>query len=342
MCIIISSASAKIWRVNNAPGISADFTSIPDAVAAAAAGDTIYIEGSSTTYSTTVTIDKKLTLIGPGYYLNDEANEKTQWFKQSATLNQLIFNPGSEGSVVSGLSFNSTLTLNAENITLERCYLYRVTFGNTTDVSCDGDTIRNCVVSVEIDNNPSAGGTFSAKGLMIYNNILFGGADFRDAIDDTEAYFINNTLVASASFHTQNCIYQNNILYYPTFSTYGASNFFTNNIITSTSAASNIPEGNNNQFSVAWSSVFVASNPNRNNPPDGLSHDGQYKLAENSPAIDAGQIQGATVDCGAFGGAAPYILSGMPSIPSIYSLTVPAQVNQGTTSINVSLSAAAH
>jgi hypothetical protein len=58
-------------------------------------------------------------------------------------------------------------------------------------------------------------------------------------------------------------------------------------------------------------------------------------LASNSPAKGSGENG---TDAGAFGGDEPYILSGIPSIPSIYQLTVPANVPQGGT-LNVQIKA---
>jgi hypothetical protein len=53
----------------------------------------------------------------------------------------------------------------------------------------------------------------------------------------------------------------------------------------------------------------------------GLSTDGKWELRAGSPALVAGS---AGVDCGAFGGPVPYILSGIPDLPHIYEADVPA------------------
>lgn len=333
--------SAKVWRVNNTTGVQADFTTITAAVSVAAAGDTIYVEGSTTQYSGT-TISKKLTLIGPGYYLADPTNTKTEWNQNMAKVGQFTFGPGSSGSVCAGLYMNSYQYLNDQNITIERCFVSEIVFGHGADINCDHDTIRQCVVNSVFTCQPT-GGTFSAQGELVYNNLINGAMDFSSNMAGTSIFFINNVFVANGvGFKGQNCVFQNNIFNYSYFGAYGSSNFFTNNIISNSSVSSSIAEGNNNQFGVAWNEIFRATSPNINNAPTGYSHDGQYQLAAGSAAIGAGVIGSTTVDCGAFGGAAPYILSGMPDIPSIYSLTVPAQVNNGTATINISLSSAAH
>ena len=50
------------------------------------------------------------------------------------------------------------------------------------------------------------------------------------------------------------------------------------------------------------------------------SDDAKWKLKTGSPAIGAG-VSG--VDCGAFGGPTPYVLSGVPNLPHIYEATIP-------------------
>src|SRR5580658_10761798 len=59
-------AAARIWRVNNNAGVSANFTDFPAAVTGAGAGDTIYLESSATAYSGVSNLSKKLIIIGTG------------------------------------------------------------------------------------------------------------------------------------------------------------------------------------------------------------------------------------------------------------------------------------
>lgn len=50
--LISASSFAKIWRLNNNPGITADFTSLQAAHDGAASGDTLYLESSPSSYAT--------------------------------------------------------------------------------------------------------------------------------------------------------------------------------------------------------------------------------------------------------------------------------------------------
>ena len=143
------------------------------------------------------------------------------------------------------------------------------------------------------------------------------------------------------TFNVENFVFQNNILYSPNFSTFIASNVYFNNI--STNAV--IPSGNGNVNNATFSTLYLGgiSTGLAQGPSQLHTQDSAWMLAATSPAIGAGALNGTTVDCGAFGGPAPYVLSGMsPGIPSIYALTAPVQVNSGTASINVTISAASH
>lgn len=339
--LFVLQANATIWRVNNNTGVQADYTNVPAAVSAAAAGDTIYVEGSATAYSN-FTIDKQLTVIGTGYFLTDTANHKTQWNTNSSKIGgtySITFDPGSQGSKISGLETNGHIRLNDSLITIERCYTKFVYLAFSAGSYADHDTIRQCVLYGVISHQPSS----YARGVMIYNNLFTATSNFASNLTHTTAYFINNVFETSSFvFNCENSVFQNNIFLNTKFGAYGTSNYFSNNLFSHSSSNTGVPTGNNNQFSVNTDSIFVAENTNFNTVPAGFSHDGQYQLAAGSPALDAGDINGTTVDCGIFGGPAPYILSGMPNIPSIYSLTVPTQVNSGTATMNISLSAAAH
>ena len=74
-------------------------------------------------------------------------------------------------------------------------------------------------------------------------------------------------------------------------------------------------------------------NGNINSSPLGLrfidtgSTDGRWKLKATSPGLGAGF---GGVDCGIYGGTEPYVLSGIPPIPSIYLFSAPATGEKNT------------
>ena len=94
----------------------------------------------------------------------------------------------------------------------------------------------------------------------------------------------------------------------------------------------NFPDlSRNNKISVDINTLFLGYPNNSNN----LQPDERAQLAPNSPAKSAGV--GGT-EAGAFGGDMPYLLSGIPNIPYIKSLTVPFQIQQGKT-LNIQIKA---
>lgn len=317
---------AKIWRVNNNLGIAADFKDIPAAVTAAADGDTIMVEASANAY-TGPTLTKKLIIIGTGYYLNDATpNPKTQANTNVSNIGSATFNAGSAGSVVEGCTMGGVF-LSESNITIERnnitSYLYVAYSANSV---CNNDTIRQNVVYGLYAGNA----TGKASNLLVYNNIFDGPPiQFVSNVNNISGYFINNDFLYSYSSSCANFTFQNNIFNTANFGSYLSSNSFFNNITSN----AGLPASDGNKLNVALNDVFIGYNSGT-----GFSSDGRYKLKSGSIAIGAGSLNGGTVDCGAFGGPAPYILSGMPSIPSIYVLTVPSSVASGATNMNISIS----
>jgi hypothetical protein len=336
-------AYAKVWRVNNNVGVSANFTDLPAAITGAAAGDTIYLEASATAYAASV-VNKRLVIIGPGYFLRGipNANPNTQVNPDTATMSQITCQAGSAGSVIEGL-FVNVIILQDSMVTVQRNFIGSfIELGSSgTNNALNHDTIRQNYFS-QITAGIS---TVTVSSLMVYNNIITTGMNLSNIASNANGYIINNNVgsqsVASASFSCANFVFQNNILYNPQFSTFLNSNVYFNNISTSNV----IPAGNGNVNNVTFSTLFL-SGVNTGQVQGGAqvhTQDSAWMLAAASPAIGAGALNGSPVDCGAFGGPAPYVLSGMsPGIPSIYALTAPTQVNSGTASINVTVSAASH
>ena len=330
-----SFTQAQSWRVNNIPGIDADFTTLSAAVAAAAAGDTIYVESSPNAYSAAVNITKKLFIYGTGYFLADSINPKTQWNRNDANVNGSInFNKGSKGSIISGLN-TSYIGINDSLITVERCYISTIYLANVANSFANNSTIRQNYITGGIVLYMATG---TAKDILIHNNLIRSTIDFESYKGTATAYFINNTFMYYTNFSVTNSVFQNNILFQPNFGAYVGSNAYYNNI----SNNSVIPPANGNMNGVNLDNVFVNFNNGSPTPSAGFSSDGKYVLKPGSVAANAGDINGTKVDIGAFGGPAPYILSGMPPIPSIYELSVPIQINAGVPTMTISVSAAAH
>ncbi|MBA2251053.1 MAG: hypothetical protein H0W12_12775 [Chitinophagaceae bacterium] len=316
-------SSAKIWRVNNVPGVAADFTTAQAAHNGAAANDTIYLESSPTSYGD-LTTSKKLTWIGLGYFLPQ--NPGLQFHSNTGFTGTIQVNPGSDGSVFEIAHLGSYFTITScANITLQRCYIESglIVTGTTNHL-----TINQCYLNVG-NGVMNIQPTSQQFGFTITNNII----RVNQIIINANAYqvtFNNNTLFSNGNPPNSTNIYDNstisnNIFYGVSTSTlYDAG--YPSNVTNNLWVQYNNPTfvgTNGNIFASTFASVFVG----------GSSPDGQYKLVAGSPAIGTGA---GGVDMGAYGSANPYILSMIPAIPTIYQLSVPANATGNTLPSTVS------
>ncbi len=290
--LTLVNAKATVWTVNNVNYENADFDQIQVAINSVlvSAGDTLYVEGSPDAYDN-FTTTKKITIIGPGYFLSQ--NQISVNVNQ-AILDDATFELGSEGSVIIGMTFRSssfpTLYIKANNILIERCFvdnnLYLIDGAQSV-------IIRNNYIKY-IANEPLSGDQ-SFSNISVYNNII---DDIILESTSTFSFFDNNVLIGDRyKLTAQN--FRNNIIID------GSERFE----ITSANILNNI--GTNGLFSdtknynvVDISTLFVG----------GDIPDAQYILSEDSYAKGKGHDGG---ECGVFGGENPYVLSGLPTIPVI-------------------------
>lgn len=121
---LCSTAPAATFRVNNAPGSGAQFTNFADAQEAASDGDVIIFDGSATSYGD-IEITKRLTIKGPGFFL-DENQTTTEGVEYAAFNNVKV---KAAGTMISGIVVNedaisgSGVKLLADDIVVTRCYV---------------------------------------------------------------------------------------------------------------------------------------------------------------------------------------------------------------------------
>lgn len=308
--IMISSwTNATVWRVNSIPGVGADFASFNDAQnnPNVLPGDTLYIEPGAGTYGN-ITVTKRLVIIGNGFFLSE--NPETQANLNTSQFGDVKFNNGSQGSSISGCQI-PYIQINTSQIVIERNYLMRdagdfIIVFNTNNISdiiirdnYISNNCPNCYLSTAVKSSASG-----VNNVHIYNNFIkvthtgsqtrvltlssgFSGKIYNNVfegnIEINNSEFYNNIQI-TGSFTQTNCTWTHNI---------GNSTQFGTE--------------NENKINVNMADVFVG--------PAGNSTDGQYQLKPGSPA--SGNGTGGT-DRGMFGGQNPYVLSGIPGIPSIY------------------------
>jgi hypothetical protein len=211
----------------------------------------------------------------------------TQAKTNSAKLSQINFEQGSSGSVIMGFELSYGIFLNTSGITIKR---------NKTPfiVSADNLAIENIIISQNLISANCSYGFVSiniplGQNIIISNNLLYCVSI---GISVGNVVLSNNIFVGYGS--VCNAAVQNNIFVY-NGSISNCGNSMSNNI-----------------FGYAFNDLFI----------DGSSPDGKWQLKPGSPAIGAG-VGG--VDCGMYGGDNPYVLSGIPSIPTIYFFNAPIE-----------------
>ena len=332
---ITFAADARVWRVNNNVGINADFTTFFDAVnsSTVVAGDTLYFEPSATDYQTnSINVAKRLVMIGPGYFLDPSntfspGNPGLQVATADVRIGFFRLEAGAAGSKFIGLSFVGGVYLNAtSDIVFERSI-----FGGY--VQFEAGTVNNVSFRKNFFYANAVGNSASVTitNFVCENNIFYNNGHMSlDRLSGAGNIFRNNSALNGAnSFVLVNCYIANNI-----FGTYSAS------VLTNSTVKNNFFQMNqalsgtstNNVISQDMEAIFVAGTTG--------SFDSRLVLKAGSPAIGAGLTVGSVVNpnCGAYGGPDPYKLSGIPNIPTIYSLTVPTSIPSGTATMNVTFS----
>ena len=367
--LVASTLNATIRRVGFIATINPvnglDYVNFQAAHDASAIGDTIYLHpntNGSQTYSGTV--NKTVVVIGPGYFTNtytlsgtEKANTNLQIIAGLINTSTFNIDNGSAGSQFIGLN---NLTLNTvdqvsplNNITVRRCRNVYISFVNSG--LCNDWTITSCFGVSMAQSAPAGGftGNRTISNMTISNSVISSSINFNTSPTGTFANnrILNCNMVSGASlglngatFTVQNCIFDAQSLS-------GVNNTtFIKNITTVALAGnviSNTLPSTGNQYGILMSNVYVGYPTNALvGGVNTFTNDGRYVLKAASPAINGGFLFATTTatDCGIFGGTggtgtAPYILAGIPPIPTLYRLDAPSAVlpNSGNYTITLSI-----
>jgi hypothetical protein len=327
------SSEAKIWRVNNNVGVVADFAQpqLAHNAATVAVGDTLYIEASANAYGG-LTMTKRLVLIGLGYNISGtDANTGLQASANNANISTIDIDSSASGSSFLGLeisglyaSYSATYLNNGtDNITVSRCKISGLGY-QYGGISPAGIKANNWII-----NKCFFLGGISANSMNTVDwkitNCIFLGAISMNSANNFNCLIRNNVMRSGGDI--RNSYVSNNIIY----STLTATN---TTVRYNTAIGNLLPQvaGDGNVNNATEAAIFVATGGYSTN-------DGYYKLKTGSSAISSGEtISTVTPDRGAFGTADPYLLSGIPPIPSIYALTVPVSIPSTATSMTISIS----
>ncbi len=295
-----NSVLGTIWQVDNNGQNGADFLEITDAIASVEVldGDTLYVYGSTAAY-TEIVLDKRLIIIGPGYFLSE--NTGLQFNPNAATVNGINFQTGAEGSVVSAL-VSGAIGIYTHSITISRCHIHAYPI----DIYLFGDADNCLITECLLDNNLYHQSEGIPAGVIVSNCYLKG-------IGTRESQVVYKNNIIDGMPLVENSTFYNNIFIWDGdysdawFEDHLINCSVYSNIFMGTASSSEVLNWPDCLFNQTIESIFV----------DQALHttDGKWQLAEDSPAIGAGTNG---TDCGMFGGSTPYVLSGIPPIPTIY------------------------
>ena len=345
--LLCGSVNATSWRVCSKPEAGANFLSVATAVASfnVHAGDTLYLEPGH--YEPTdVTISKSLTIIGPGYFF--EENNINVMNPMGASLRSILFdsiNSSIEGCIVYG-----QLDLHGANSKAIRCAVMRNSFQETAVlVRGANDILQQCYIRGRVQISSTA--TFFVEGnaanSIIQNNIILGkftatggtgGLTIRNnvVVDDDNACnfypeYRDNTF--PGGYYNSN-IYNNIIIrvdnrYYTVTGNQSIDTVFSKDYIfpeTYTTTDNNTI--NNNILSCKANTAYLNCIFNKSVEEvliwnNASTVEEKYKHLATSPAVGAG-VNGTT--CGAYGavnGGRAYQPAGIPQYrPYIYDANI--------------------
>jgi hypothetical protein len=336
LMLTIGSVSAQtIRRVNNNPGVTGTniYPGLQEAHDAAVSGDIIYIEPTATPYGSLVST-KQLKLYGPGYFLDVNQELVGSQGKNAPISGTITLNNGSAGTEMDGINMIAgIITVNVSNVSIRRSFVGSIIEIKTPSAAVSNITIeRNYLGQVSVNDG---GGTFLVSNVLIQNNmgIIYLLGSYYSGFRITTGPLTSNINIKNNNLwdvYASNSLVENNII-----SRNDLPGTFTCTTCTvqNNVAAGTLPGGNGNQSNVIVENEFAyGSNAAL---PAGTSRDEAYQLKSGSTLKTAGS--GGT-EVGAFGGGAPYIISGIPAIPAISNLYVTPTGN-ATTPLTVTVSA---
>jgi len=302
LCGLFSvSLTAGTYRVNNklannpAAKIYSAFQAAHDA---AYNGDTIMIDGSSLAYTGSFNCTKQLVIKGPGYFLDENPGISANKLP-AAIASEIHFDNGSAGSLLMSIESTYTFYLNDNNITVRRCrllYGLQIFAENITVTECYMEGIGNSLYGSIVTN------------LVLTNNIIMVPVSFQAG---STGVLLNNVFTVDWITIPTGFDMKNNILFFTGKSNVSLPMLPDPDVSYNISLTDHFGTLNHNKANVAESSLFIGSLTE--------SKDRKWQLKDGSLAIAAGE---GGINCGAYGGPQPYILSGVPAGPVIYELNV--------------------
>ena len=334
---------ATVRTVSNDPSTLAQYNTVQAAVNASASGDTIYIHGSPTMYTSFTITDKRLTLIGPGW-----APVKDFYAHPATIYDMTITGTGADNSEIHGLVFHVGITISGLNHPNNLRFIlnqFRAAISFLSATAFSGFVF---------ENNWFDGGLINASATTQHSNFLFKNNIF---------YATGNGNV-NGLFTTQNIIFDHNLWYGPStfvvnaFGSYCRNLILSNNIFVRRNAATNntgsqfndnitFNAGVNDPWASTYGNSGDTSNVANQNPQ--MFHQDSVNAGINNPQLNftiaAGPANNSASDGKDIGllydpvGQLNWTNSRLSRIPYIYSMQITNPIISAGGTLNVQVEA---
>lgn len=201
--LTISTCSFALVRtVSSNPATLGQFSTIQLAIDASADGDSVYVYGSPNTYAAFAIVDKKITVIGPGW--SPDKNLPLIATVDGASIRNSPAGGTTDGSELQGLVFINTVNVaknsgggdvGSNNIRLVRC---QFSSSLQWDIGANGFLMEGCIIYNVLNFNSSA----TYQNFLIQNNLFFYaicciGAQVQGLVNSVNVRFDHNLFYSS-------------------------------------------------------------------------------------------------------------------------------------------------
>lgn len=325
-CVLAGAAAADAtcWRINPSPFAKAQFKTVAEAMADinVLPGDTLLLDpGNHGTID--VRSRDNMTIIGTGYFL--DKNKK--WAESQSAVVSVAYL--SKGSKIEGCDANSIQFIG--DATVSRCKINDISGGG------ENNLVTQCYIAstLSLPSNSVARDNIilycvrGGSGCIFENNIVVSGGEIYSG-NYLISYFKNSTIRNNILINTREGFDSNQVPNSCVIYMDCTNNVIQNNVL---SVAERYID-TNVMFKGYPNNYYVGATVANTFVNEG-SDDGKWQLLSTSAAKGAATHGG---DCGAFGGATPYVLSGIPMfLPHITEAFVPVKPTDGKITVKLKI-----
>jgi hypothetical protein len=309
---------ATTRTLNNAIQSPGQYTTFAAVHAASANDDTILVQGTGINYFT-MSISKRLTIIGPGHRPVDKQNN------QKAFCDNILLNTGSNRTTIIGLETSNVQAMNVgvDSVSIYLCRFLDALYFQAPNCKfwlVDGCVFTNTDWDVRAANQ-------SVGNLTLRNNIFNGRLFQMAGTFIGYNYLFNNVFLCNDAntFNNINNFYISNNIFYRA----GLGNANSTNLNFSNNCSYQCVGGSGNNFPNGTNFTNVDPMFTTSIGPGAFfSYNTDYNLQSTSPLINVG-IDGT--DLGVYGGSGDFDINGVPHNPYVktISITGPTSINAG-------------